>query len=220
MKKFGALLLVVLVALSLSACSTFYDDTTKDYPADEPLEMAVFLQVKTALADATEELNQWKGKMERLKTEMANNTDPTAVKITDFKFRDENDSAPEGTYTVDLTLTNVPATTVQRIVRPFKIYIKQTTFNPMALLPESDAFTYVSGYTRERRHSAFNTEWVETQDDGTYAYLWTTGDAIEFTNVYPNRPLYYVFVLAGAIALGVIVYCVAKYKAKHKPLPL
>lgn len=219
MKKFGVLLLVVLVAMSLSACSAFYDDTAKEYPADEPLNMAVFLQVKTVLADTTEAINQWKGEMERLKTEMANDTDPTAVKIIDFKFRDENDSAPEGTYTVDLTLTNVPATTVQKITRPFKIYVKQTTFNPIALLPESDAFTYVVGYTTERRQSAVNTDWVETQDDGTYVYLWTTGDTIEFTNVYPNRPLYFVLVFVGAIALGAIVYCVARYKAKHKPLP-
>ncbi len=220
MKKFGALLLVVLVAMSLSACSTFYDDTAKDYPADEPLTMAVFLQVNNIVTFSAGKLQEWEHLlMEPLLAQMAADTDPTTTKITAFKIREANDQDLHDTYTVDLTLTNVPATTVQKSVRPFKIYIKQTTFNPIALLPESNTFTYVVGYNTERRQSAVNTEWMETQDDGTYVYLWTTGDAIEFTNVYPNRPLYYVLVFVGAIAVGVLVYLVAKHKTKHKPLP-
>lgn len=219
MKKFGVLLLVVLVAMSLSACSAFYDETTKDYPADEPLEMAVFLQVKDIANFSAAKLADWNAALQSAITQTAHDNDPAAVKITAAKLREINDEALHDTYTVDLTLTNVPATTVQRTVRPFKIYIKQTTFNPISLLPASDTFTYVVGYTSERRHSAVNTEWVETQDDGTYAYLWTTGDAIEFTNVYPNRPLYYVLVFVGAVALGVVVYCVARYKAKRELLP-
>ncbi|MCM1404435.1 MAG: hypothetical protein NC133_02975 [Prevotella sp.] len=211
MKKFGALCLVVLVAFTLAACRAFDDDSTQTYPQDDPLTMAVFLQVKHPATFSTDLLADWQATVNTLIAQMAD--DPAAVKITQAKFRETSD---EGTYTVDLTLSNVPATTVQKIVRPFKISVKQTVYNPIALLPASDIFTYVVGYTSERRHSAVNTELVDIQDDGNYVYLWTTTEPLEFTNVYPNRPLYYLLVLLGAGVVGVIVYVVARYRVRRQ----
>lgn len=215
MKKFCALLCLVFVALTLSSCSAFYDDTTKTYPQDDPLEATIFLQVNNIADFSAAKLQAWQGAVNTLITQMAADTDSDAPKITAFTFRNEIDEALYGTYTVDMTITNVPASTMQRKVRPFKIYYVQTIYNPIALLPESDTFTYVVGYTTERRHSAVNTERVETQDDGNYVYLWTTDDAIEFTDVYPNRPLYYLLVLVGAAVIGTIVYFISRHLAKQ-----
>ena len=137
------------------------------------------------------------------------------VRITAFQFDDAADTALSDLYSVTLTLVNMPASTYEKTTRPFKITTFQTIYNPIALLPASTVFTYVVGYSATRRCSQVNTHWIEQQPNGDYAYYWTTGDRLEFTNVYPNRPLYYLLVLVGAITIGVIVYYVSKYKAKH-----
>lgn len=219
MKKLGALLLIIGVAVTLSACSAFHDDRTTTYPQDEPMQATVFLQVADIVNFSPALLPEWK-----TKTLLQNQTDdPNAVKITDITFRDSIDAdAPVlDTYTVDLTLTNVPATTLQKIVHPFKIDYIQTVFNPISLLPASDDFIYVVGYTATRRHSSVNTDWVATQADGSYVYLWTSTDPIEFHDVYPNRPLYYLLVLVGAAVIGGVVYLISRYndcKKSQKPL--
>lgn len=222
MKKLGALLLIICVAVTLSACSAFHDDSTTTYPQDEPMQATVFLQVADIVNFSPALLPEWKTKT-LLKNQASVTDDPNAVKITDITFRDpiEADDPILDTYTVDLTLTNVPATTLQKIVRPFKIDYIQTVFNPITLLPESDNFTYVVGYTATRRHSAVNTDWVATQADGSYVYLWTTTEPIEFHDVYPNRPLYYLLVLVGAAVIGGVVYLISRYndcKKSQKPL--
>ena len=223
MKKLSAFLCVVLLAVTLSACQAFHDDTTQDYPQDEPFAAAVFLQVKDPTWFSIDLLTAWKADMERLITAMANSTDPDAPKITALSFREtiDADAALLEMYTVDLTISRVPPTTLSRAVRPFKIYYTQTVYNPIALLPDSNTFTYIIGYTSSRRHSTANTDWVNTTDDGEYVYFWTTGDTIEFHDVYPNRPLYYLLVFLGAGLIAVVVYLICRYnycKKIQKPL--
>ena len=220
MKKFSAFLLVVLLAVSLSACQAFHDDRTQEYPQDEPLRVAVFLQVKDIFHfDPAKDLAAWEGTMNAQITTTNNATDTDAPRIVEFKFRDT--TTTNDTYAVDLTITNVPATVVKKTVRPFKIAYSQTVYNPIALLPPSDTFTYVVGYSAERRHSSSNAEQVGTDDEGNYVYLWTTGDTIEFTDVYPNRPLYYLLVIVGALVIGAAVYLFYRHndcKKTQKPL--
>lgn len=221
MKKFSALLLVILAAVTLSACHAFHDDSIETYTIDDPYEATIFLQIKDLTAtSATIDLawTEWRGAtLRHNQAQLSDGT--TAVEILDINLREAIDveASPLETYTVDLTLTNVPATAVHKTVRPFKIYYTQTIFNPLSLLPNSDTFTYFVGFTTSRRHSATNTDLMASQDDGTYAYLWTTDDTatvtpIEFKDTYPNRPLYYVLAFLGAAALGVVVFFMTRLR--------
>jgi len=207
MKKLGALLCVLLVTVMLSACQTFYDNTTKNSIQDEPMETTVFLQLKNLPIGSTvdAELISWLGTV-RADAETA---DPDTTHILTAELRTTTTS--DNTYTVDLTLTHVPDSVLEKTVRPFKIYYKHVIYNPIALLPASDVFTYVVGYTTTRRHSSANTDWITTDDDGNYVYLWTTSDSVEFTDVYANRPLYLIIVLGGAAVVGAVVYFVSRY---------
>ena len=217
MKKFGALFLVVLVAVMLSACTAFYDDELQTTAMSEPYQAVVFLQSKHGVNFQPSLLTEWEAEINRLITEMALE-DSVAPKITAVKI---SDVASEDTYTVELTLTNVPPLNIQKKVRPFQIYYTQTIYNPIELLPNSEHFNYIVGYTTERRHSFVNTEWIEKQDDGSYVYLWSSREPIQFMDVYPNRPLYYFIIIAGSIVVGLIVYFVSRYsycKKRQKQL--
>lgn len=215
MKRFSALLCVVVVAVMLSACQALHGDTTKEYPAAEPLTMAVFLQLQDKSYDVVDALQFWMGDVARL---IETTPDDGSPRITAAAWREEYTAdSNTDTYTVDLTLTHVPATTVRRVVRPFKITITQTVFNPIGLLPQDTVFTYIVAYTTTNRHSAVNTDWITTDEDGSYVYFWTTDDNIEFVDHYPNRPLYYVLVLVGAAVVGGVVYLVSRYCDCKKP---
>lgn len=216
MKKLGALLCIILVAISLSACRTFRDDSTQNYSQSNPFTATVFLQVKN-LPDSSnmaDELVIWQGAVN-----MHNATIPDdQPKITAVEPIGAEDN---GTYAVALTIQNVPDSTMRKQVSPFKIIYTQTVFNPIVLLPDSAVFGYIVGYSAERRHSAASTTQIVTTDNGEYIYLWTTPETIQFVDVYPNRPLYYLFVVLGATAFGVVVYFVSRYydcKKQKKPL--
>ena len=213
MKKFSALVLVVLVAVMLSACTAFYDDELQTTAMSEPYQAVVFLQSKHGVNFQPSLLTEWEAEINRLITEMALE-DSVAPKITAVKI---SDVASEDTYTVELTLTNVPPLNIQKKVRPFQIYYTQTIYNPIELLPNSEHFNYIVGYTTERRHSFVNTEWIisRTRD------LLMKFQLIQFMDVYPNRPLYYFIIIAGSIVVGLIVYFVSRYsycKKRQKQL--
>ena len=207
MKKLSALVLICCTAVILSACSVFHNDTTQTYPQDEPYTATVFLKLNDGVIFAPELLTNWKADIERIITE---NADSTTTKITAVNC-DTTLVANLNAYPVELTLSNVPAATTRKVVRPFKIYYTQTIYNPITLLPANENFTYVIGYNFERRQSKANTDIISQDEDGSYTYLWTTGTMIEVENVYPNRPLYYVLIMAGAIVVGVVVYCIWRY---------
>ena len=208
MKKFAALFCLVLVSITLSACSVFNDDSIQNYAQDDPLQTTIFLRVNNLPLNSTvdSELTQWLG---MVRTSAAENTDENAVKIISVESRATTNT--NDALTIDLTLGNVPDNVLHKHTRPFKITYTQTIFNPISVLPESDVFSYVVSYSAKRRHSSANTDWIETSDDGTYVYLYTTADAIQFTNVYPNRPLYYLFVCLGVGVVGVLVYLISRY---------
>ncbi len=217
MKKFSALVLTFLVAVLLSACSTFHDDVTQTYPQDEPHEATVFLQIKDPTSFDPSMITDWKAEIERIIAEQAIDETDTP-KIVSVKIRE---AVTDNTYTVDLTLSNTPPSVVKKVVRPFKIYYTQQLYNPIELLPANSHFTYIVGYTAEDRHSEANTDWiVNNQDDDSYIYLWTSTAPIEFKDVYPNRPLYYVIVIGCALVLGVIVYLFSRYSCKKTQKPL
>lgn len=206
MKKLCVLLCVFLVAITMSACQAFHDETTQNHPQDNPLETVVFLRVKNLPegSNVADELTLWRGEVL-----VHNNaiTDENAPKIIEVTPTTEDNE----TYTVQLKIQNVPDSTLQKVTQPFKITYTQTVYNPIALLPESDVFLYIIGYTSERRHSEANTDQITTGEDGNYIYFWTNGETIRFVDVYPNRPLYYLIIVAGAIVIGVVVYWVSRY---------
>lgn len=206
MKKLCALLCVFLVAITMSACQAFHDETTQNHPQDNPLETVVFLRVKNLPegSNVADELTLWRGEV---LVHNAAITDESAPKIIEVTPTTEDNE----TYTVQLKIQNVPDSTLQKVTQPFKITYTQTVYNPIALLPESDVFLYVVGYTSERRHSEANTDQITTGEDGNYIYFWTNGETIRFVDVYPNRPLYYLIIVAGAIVIGVVVYLVSRY---------
>ena len=206
MKKVCLLLCVFLVTITLSACQAFHDDTTQNHAQDNPLETVVFLQVKNSTTglNIADELTNWKS---RVLIENAAITNENAPKIIDVNPTAEDN----GTYTVQLKIQNVPDTTTKKETRPFKITYTQTVFNPIALLPESNTFLYIVGYTSQRRHSQTNTEQIVTSDNGEYIYFWTDSQPIIFVDVYPNRPLYYLIIVVGAAVIGGFVYLVSRY---------
>ena len=213
MKKLSALLCIIWAAVMLTACSAFHDDTTKDYPQDNPLTTTVFLQIKQLPINSTidAELTQWRS---QVLTQNAALTDETATQITDIQFRENTET--ESTYTVDLTINNVPASTMQKTVRPFKITYTQTIFNPISLFPDSETFTYIVAYSAERRHSTTNADDATTMNNN-YVYFWTTNNTIEFVDVYPNRPLYYLIILGGAFVVGGFILIVSRdYDCKKR----
>ena len=207
MKKLCVLLCVFLVAITMSACQAFHDETTQNHAQDNPLETVVFLRVKNLPegSDIASALQDWEAAV-RIKNDAI--TDENATKILGTAIRG---AVEEGTYTFDVTIQNVPDSTLQKVTQPFRITYTQTVYNPIALLPESDVFLYIIGYTSERRHSEANTDQITTGEDGNYIYFWTNGETIRFVDVYPNRPLYYLIIVAGAIAIGVVVYLVSRY---------
>ena len=207
MKKLGVFLCVILVAISMSACRAFHDDTTENYPQDNPLETTIFLQIKNLPtgSNVATELATWQS---AVNVHNASKTDDE-TKIVDIKLRDNTEDAE--TYPVDLKINHVPASTLRKQVYPFKIIYTQTIYNPIALLPNSDVFTYLVGYETERRHSDSNTDQLVTNDDGTYVYLWTSAESIQFIDVYPNRPLYYLIIVTAAFALGTFVWIISRY---------
>lgn len=212
MKKFSALLCVILVAISLSACRTFHDDTTTDYPQDNPLKMVVYLSIKNlpTLSTIDAELANWRSEVLTLN---AGITDDAAPKITAIAF---GENTAEGTYVAQLTVANVPNSTLRKQTQPFKIIYTQTIYNPIALLPESNVFAYMVGSSAKLRHSDSNADQVSfveaTQEESSYyVYLWVSNKNLEFTDVYPNRPLYYLLVVLGGVALGAVVYFIARY---------
>lgn len=214
MKKIGAVLCLFFVAVALSACNAFHANTTKNYPQENPQETTVFLRINTDAiptgSTVADELTKWKANVL-----MQQSTEATATKIIDIKYDTETPSV----YRADLTIQNVPDSVLTKTVRPFKITYHQSIYNPIALLPETDIFQYNVLYSSERRHSessATESDYI----DGEYAYYWTDATTVEFTDAYPNRPLYIVLVFAGALVIGVAVYLISRYydckKRKHQ----
>lgn len=227
MKKFSALVCVLLVATLLSACQSFYADTNTELSNPDPLTVAVFLQVNHLPLGTTvdEALAAWLGDVNRLIETTPAGDGPHLTAVTP-----DEDATATGTITMRLTIANPPAELVKRTTRPFQITLTHQIFNPIRLLPASPVFGYVVGFTTKRRHSAANTNLVTTDEDGQYVYLWTSNDTddatadgladsvetLEFVDVYPNRPLYYLLVLVGAAVLGLIVYLVSRdYDCKN-----
>ena len=210
MKKFAAVLCVCLMAGLLSGCQAFYGTKTTTANAEDPYQTTVYLQVNSMFNFSLGRVQAWLGEIERQITE---NQASQETKITAVKLRNVTNGKIDltDTYTVELTLSNVPGTVTERTNRPFKIHIRQTLYNPIEILPETDVFTYVVGYTTTRAPHAVNTQRALEQSDGTHVYLWDTQDPIVFEYVYPNRPLYYLLVLGGAVVVGVVVYLICRY---------
>ncbi len=212
MKKISAFLCIILVAVAMSACSTFYDDTTKNYPQSNPMQTTIFLQIKAIPVGSTLdiELTNWKA---AVLTQQP--TQETATKIIDINYATETSTV----YRAELTLQNVPDSTAEKTVRPFQIFYTQKIYNPLALLPDSDVFQYNILFGAEHRHSSASTQDI-TYDNGEYVYYWTDATPIEFTDVYPNRPLYIIIIIASAVVIGVITYLISRYydckKRKHQ----
>lgn len=206
MKKLSAFLCVILVAVAMSACSAFHDNTTKTYPQANPSQSTIFLQVKGLPINSTidTELATWKA---AVLTYNAAITEEGATKVIDVQYAVE----ANGVYKAELTIQNVPASTATKIVRPFKITYRQTIYNPLALLPASDVFTYNVLFSSARRHSYASTEEITTDENGEYVYFWTDATPIELVDFYPNRPLYCLFIFLGAALVGVAVYLVSRY---------
>lgn len=202
MKKFSVILCLILVAVALSACSAFHNDTTKNYPQTNPQASTIFLRVKTDTTIDARTIQDWQAAVYDYQK-----NDETATKITKIK-----DIVPEAdhVYRVNLTLANVPDSTATKVVRPFKITYQQTIYNPLALLPDNEVFAYYILYSSERRHSSASTTAVE-QEDGQYIYVWNDGTTITFTDIYPNRPLYLLIIIAGATVVGVLVFITSRY---------
>ena len=195
----------------MSACSAFYNDTTQTYPQDNPYTATIFLQIQNLPigSDAATELAKWKSATLTLNATFGENQ----PHITDITYT----SATADVYQADLTISNVPDSTLTKTVRPFQIIYTQTIYNPLALLPNSTVFEYNILFSSERRHSSATT--LETNfADNEYVYYWTDATPIQFTDVYPNRPLYCVLIILGAAVIGVIVFLVSRYIdcKKHK----
>ena len=105
MKKLSTLLCVFLVAISLSACQTFYNDVTKNYPQDNPLSATIFLQIKSFPTNSTidAELTNW---LTTIRAMNAAITDTNATKILTVEPRDTTND--NNAYTIDLTIQNPP----------------------------------------------------------------------------------------------------------------
>lgn len=206
MKKLSMILCVLLVAVGLSACSTFHSDTTQNYPQTNPYATTIFLRV-IAIPDGSTidaELTRWTGAV------LINQpTDEDATKIVS---KPVITPAANGVYRVDLTLQNVPDTVLTKTTRPFKIIYHRTVYNPIALLPADDpVFEYYILFGSKRRHSSASTTTPPQYQDNEYTYFWTDATPIEFTDIYPNRPLYFILIGAGALIIGVIVYLISRY---------
>lgn len=205
MKKLGALLLIVCASVLLGACSPFHGTQTQTLAETNPQVTTVLVQLNPGVTfDA--------GRFTALVTYLK--TTPTApVTITDARFLDElTETAAQNTYyTLELTLSGVPAQVVTVETKPFTITRTQTVFNPISLLPTWPEFTYGVGINTTRRPSQVSTPHVGRDTDGSYLYLWTTGDPIVFTDIYPNRPLYYLLALAATAVISVLIYLSARY---------
>ena len=217
MKKLCAVFCVFLVALMLSACQAFHGETSINYPQDEPMTTTVFLQLKSLPFGSTAdtEIIKWLGKV-RTDAETA---DPDSPHILTAELEAVSES--DATYTIALTLTHIPDSTWEKTVRPFKIYVRQTIYNPIALLPHSDIFAYYVGFTSERRHSTTSANQMTTDEEGNYVYLWSSRETIEFNDVYANRTLYIGLVIVGALTVGLVVFFISRYcdcKKRQKQL--
>ena len=196
----------MLLAVILSACSTFVDYQTY-YLAEETTTTLVVKFEATATAE----------KFAALKADLNRLIDTTPADDPHPHITKAEWSDTDETPTLTLTLANVPDQVITIDTKPFTIVRTQTVFNPISLLPESADFTYYIGFTATRRHSHATTEQIQAQDDGTYLYIWDNGADIVFTDNYPNPPLYYILVAVTAVIVGVAVYLICRRQAKHQP---
>lgn len=216
MKKVGAVLCVLVVAILCSACRTFNNDETVELPVDDPTAV-VFVQLNAGVVFDPSLLPDLKAAI-LTQSEQIKATNPDAPYVTDAQFSDTTTDEP---FALTLTITNSPAQVVTLATRPWTITRTYTIFNPLSLLPADARFTYYTGLTTDRRHSSANTNNITPQTDGNYAYLWTGTDALVLTDVFPNRTLYYLCALGAAAAVGVVVFLVARYiscKKSRQPL--
>ena len=147
--------------------------------------------------------------------------DPDAPYVTAAEFREVPTADADDPYALVLTVANYPAQVATLDTKPWTITRTYTIFNPISLLPADDRFTYYTGLVSERRHSSANTTDVSAQDDGTYVYLWSGTDALVVTDVYPNRPLYYLIALGVAAVVGVLIFVSARcFSCKKRRQPL
>lgn len=206
MKKCGAVLCVLMVAVLCCACRTFNDYETVEIANTDPTAV-VFVQLNDGVVFDPSFLPDLKAAIltqsEQIKAE-----NPDAPYVTNAQF---GDVAVDEPYTLTLTLANFPAQVVTLDTKPWTITRTYTIFNPLSLLPADERFTYYTGLTTDRRHSSANTEHIALQDDGDYAYLWTGTDALVITDVFPNRTLYYLCALGAATVVGVIIFLVSRY---------
>lgn len=209
MKKLSALLLILLTTVMLSACTAFYDDSTQTYPQEATYQTTVFLQGKNGILITAERLAEWQAQIQTLI--VGSSADTVNPKITAVDCTPDATTDFSEPFPVNLTLANVPESTARKVVRPFRITYTETLYNPIALLPTSDNFEYVIGYTFERRHSETNADAVTMDEDGNYIYFWTSSDPLQIINVYPNRPLYYLLVVVGAVLIGALIYFINRY---------
>lgn len=212
MKKFSAVLVIMLLVVTLSACSTFNDYQTYYLAEESPQTANIVVQFNLG-ADA-EKFAELKAAINQIIATTAE--DEPLPHITAAEW-DSDESTPALT----LTLANVPDQVITIDTKPFRIVRTQTVFNPISLLPESEDFTYYVGFTATRRHSQVSTEHLEMQADGSYLYVWDNGNDIVFTDNYPNPPLYYILAALATMVMGVAVYFVSRYfycKKQNKPL--
>lgn len=223
MKKFAAGLLLLVVGVVCTACSTFNDYQTVEIANTDPtavifvqLNAGVVFDVNLLMDDPNSLLAKIKTQSEQIKA-----ADPDAPYVTNAEFRELPTADATDPYALVLTIANYPVQVATLDTKPWTITRTYTIFNPISLLPADDNFTYYTGLTSERRHSSTNTTLIAQEDDGTYVYLWSSTDAMTVTDVYPNRPLYYIIALGVAAGVGVIIFVIARYlscKKRRQPL--
>lgn len=220
MKKLGAVLVIVWLAVTLTACSTFNDYQEHHLPENTPQTTSVLVQfdataglAPTAIAEKLAELDA------ALNRVIEAGTDGTP-RLTAYQWETAADN-PDYTMTLTLTLADVPDQVITVDTKPFYHVRTQTVFNPISLLPETADFTYYLAFTATRRHSRVSTDLTQAQNDGTYLYVWADGRDIIFTDYYANPPLYYLITIAVTVVVGVAVYFISRYfycKKTRNPL--
>ncbi len=204
---------MLVVAVLCSACSAFNNYETVELPVDDPTAV-VFVQLN---AGVVFDLDYLMGTPDSLLSRLITDNEqikaehPDAPYVTAAQFRETPVADATEPYALALTIANYPAQVATLNTQPWTITRTYTLFNPLALMPADDHFTYYTGITSERRHSSANATAVSLTEDGEYAYLWTGTDAITITDVFPNRPLYYLLALGVAAVVGVVIFLVARY---------
>ncbi len=204
MIKFFSVLILILTAVTFSACGNFSGTDTSTVAESNPKDVIVYVKLDEG------------AKPDVLQNLIASlNSIPQVgdVTISDPKFLADSAMSELDMHSLQITLGNIPD---QKITIENELFFRTRTyniFNPISLLPEVTELTYYYAIPSDRNHSSVNTDMIE-QSSGQYVYFWSTGEEIVFTDVYANRPIYYAITILATIIIGLIVYFVCKKRAK------